>query len=458
LLLVFPGPWRSAPVRAEEPVIIQDIRLEGNRITRPKIILRELKFHTGDTVPAASWPALVKASRENVFNTSLFNLVTVDTARIPGCSGCMEVTVHVVERWYIWPIPYIEFPNHNINAWFSDPDWSRLTYGINLTFYNARGRNETLTMLLHFGFNQQYGFSYKTPYINRRQTWGFSFGFNTGLNRSLMVSTTRNKGVYMDTTGAFLQTSETGFFELFFRPSLYTHHTLRLTWEGHQFADTLRTIPGFLTDSSLRQNFPDLYYKFKLDHRDIQYYPLEGYYLDAEIQQQGYPGGAVNIFSLKSTLKKFWKLHRRWYLAGGITGRISFPEDQPFYLQQGLGYGRDYVRGYDNYLINAQHFGTLKTNLKFALVPRKVVHLDFIRTTKFSVLPWGLYLNVFADLGYVYNPEPMYGTDNVVEESLLFGYGLGIDLATYYDVVVSLDAALNLEGKPGLYVHFIAPI
>jgi outer membrane protein assembly factor BamA len=457
-LLALTGLHGAVVAQGETRVVIREIRLEGNRITRPKIILRELKFQAGDTVPEASFPLMVTQSRDNVFNTSLFNLVTVDTLREPGCAECVAVTVKVVERWYIWPLPYIAFPNHNINAWFSDPDFSRLTYGINLTFFNTRGRNETLTILLHFGFDQQYGFSYKTPYINKKQTWGFGFGLNFDLNRSLMVSTRGSKAVYMDTSGAFLLRSVSGFGELFFRPSLYTYHNLRLSYEDNRFADTLLSVEGFLTDSTLNQAFFNLWYKFKLDHRDARYYPLTGYYFDIEFLKEGFTSAPVNLFSVKSSLKKFWQLHGRWYFATGATGRISFPEDQPFYLQEGLGYGRDYVRGYEYYTLNAQHFAILKNNLKFALVPRRVTDLEFIRTPKFSVVPWGLYLNLFADVGYLYNPYPYYGQDNVVENSVLFGYGLGVDLATYYDVVIGLEGALNLMGEPGFYVHFIAPI
>jgi outer membrane protein assembly factor BamA len=439
--------------------IIRSITLSGNKITRPGIILRELTFRQGDTLMAGSLDKHLVMSRENVFNTSLFNIVTVDTAGIPGERGDLAVTVKVIERWYIWPIPYLEFPDRNMNAWFKDPDFSRLTYGANVSFYNVRGRNETLTLLLHFGFNQKYGFTYKTPYINRQKTWGFGFGSNAALNRSMQVAIEEGENVYMEAESGFLQQQYTGYAEVFHRPAWYIHHLFDLSYTHFIFADTLRWVPGFFAQETvLEQDLIQLYYKIKFDKRDARYYPLEGYYTDIELLTSAFLQQPLTLFAAKSTLKGYWKLARRWYVASGLTGRVSFPLDQPFYMQEGLGYGRDYVRGYDAYLIPGQHFLISKNNLKFAIIPPLVLNLDFIRTPKFSVVPLALYANLFADFGCAWNASQAQSNENPLSNSFLLGYGIGLDLATYYDVVIGLNFSLNIEGVPGFFVHFIAPI
>lgn len=442
-----------------EPYIIRSIALTGNKITRPGIILRELTFRQGDTLTAGSLERHLAMSRENVFNTSLFNIVTVDTAGIPGARGDLAVTVKVIERWYIWPIPYLEFPDRNMNAWFKDPEFSRLTYGANVSFYNVRGRNETLTLLLHFGYNQKYGFTYKTPYINRKKTWGFGFGANAALNRTLQVAIKDDRNIYMDMETGFLQQQYTGFLEVFHRPAWYLHHLLDVSYNYYIFADTLRSVEGFFAqDSALEQGLVQLYYKIKFDQRDARYYPLAGYYADLELLKSGLFSAGVDLFAVKSTLKGYWKLARRWYVASGMTARVSFPEEQPFYLQEGMGYGRDYVRGYDANIIPGQHFLISKNNLKFAIIPPLVLNLGFIRTPKFSVVPLALYANLFTDFGYAWNANQAQSDDNPLANTFLLGYGLGIDLATYYDVVIGLNFSLNIEGVPGFFVHFIAPI
>ena len=438
--------------------IIDRITLNGNKITRPKIILRELRFTEGDTLTAKSLPAALQRSRENVFNTSLFNVVEMDTIWLTSDPIHLEVIVKVIERWYIWPIPYIEFPNRNINAWLETFDFSRLTYGLNFKFFNARGRNETLTLLLHVGFNQQYGFTYQTPYINKKQTWGFGFGGGYCRNRSLITGTTGNKSNYVDTANGSLQQQAHGFLEGYFRPNLYSYHTLTLSYDYYYFTDTLLKTPGYLTDSTNDQSFFTLYYKYKLDHRDVRYYPLKGYYFDLELTKQGFTADPVNLFSIQSTFRKYWKFTERWFLAAAATGKWSWPEEQPFYLQHGIGYGRDVIRGFEYYSINGSWFGLVKTNLKFALIKPRTLTLSFIKTPKFGIIPYGLYLNIFVDAGYVNNSVPMVKQDNPLVNTFLIGYGLSIDLVTYYDIVLDLNFALNNLGESGIYIHFIAPI
>jgi len=439
-------------------VIIDRISLKGNKITHPRIILRELNFSTGDTLDYGKLPGILQRSRENVFNTALFNLVEVDTVWLSASPIRLEVVVKVIERWYIWPIPYIEFPNRNINAWLETFDFRRLTYGLNFKFFNARGRDETLTLLIHLGFNQHYGFTYQTPYLNRKQTWGFGFGGGYNHSKSVIAGTIGNKSNYLDLSGGTLQEQAYGFVEGYFRPGFYSYHTVSLGFDYYHFADTLLKTPGYLTDSTPEQSFFTLYYKYKLDHRDVQYYPLKGYYFDVQLAKQGFLSGSVNLFSIQSAFRKYWRFSERWYAAVGVTAKWSWPDEQPFYLQQGIGYGRDVIRGFEYYSINGPWFVMAKTNLKVALVKPRIITLPFIRTPKFGVIPYGLYLNLFADAGYVDNPVALVKQNNSLVNTFLAGTGFSVDFVTYYDIVIDLNVALNSLGEPGIYIHFVAPI
>ena len=106
-----------------------------------------------------------------------------------------------------------------------------------------------------------------------------------------------------------------------------------------------------------------------------------------------------------------------------------------------------------------------KSNIKFAILPQRVEKINFIRTTKFNTIPLALYMNLFVDMGYVYAyQQKAYGLVNVyvpfnsLQNSLMLGYGLGFDFTTYYDVVIRLEGSMNLMGKPGIFINFIAPI
>jgi len=127
-----------------------------------------------------------------------------------------------------------------------------------------------------------------------------------------------------------------------------------------------------------------------------------------------------------------------------------------------LGYGRETVRSYEYYVADGQHYILLKSNLKFSLLPEKVVKIGFINTTKFNTVPLALYLTAFADAGYVYNirhNQTEYRLKgNTLENTVLAGMGMGLDFTTYYDIVIRIEGALNRLGQTGLFINFIAPI
>ncbi len=77
-------------------VVIRMIDLAGNKLTRPQIILRELPFQENDTVILSTLPGLLKEAKENVFNTQLFNFVTVDTVVTGREPLKINVRIHVI--------------------------------------------------------------------------------------------------------------------------------------------------------------------------------------------------------------------------------------------------------------------------------------------------------------------------------------------------------------------------
>jgi len=449
---------------AQDPYVIAgNVSISGNRITHRNIILRELKFKEGDTLKIVSLPEILGNAKENIFNTRLFNFVTLDTTVNP-LTNRMNLNIEVIERWYAWPIPYFQPSDQNINAWLQTWEWSKLTYGVDFTFFNVRGRNETLKIITHFGFNQKYGFTYKIPYVNRKQTLGIGFGADMDLNHLVAISTVDNQPNYFNNASGYPKQLTFAFGDLLLRPNIYVIHTFRLAYSHYYFQDSVLHIPGFSMTFSNNQDFATIWYQYKNDHRDVQYYPLKGWYFDLEFNHS-MPFRVTHNTYIKSLFRKYFQLGERWYYAFSLLGKLSFEAQQPYYLQRGLGYSREFVRGYEYYVVDGQHYLLFKTNVKFAILPERVLKINFIPTTKFNTVPLALYANVFVDLGYVYayrqqasGSDGVYVPFNSLQNALLAGYGLGLDFTTYYDVVIRLEGSMNLMGKPGIFIHFIAPI
>src|SRR5690606_31994944 len=129
------------------------------------------------------------------------------------------------------------------------------------------------------------------------------------------------------------------------------------------------------------------------------------------------------------------------------TGR----ESPPYYLTKGLGYGRDYLRGYEYYVVDGQDFAYLKTNLKFELLPKREIHAKFIPLNKFSTIPYSFYLNLYGETGYVRDRK--FSEGNPLVNKMQYSYGAGIDFVTYYDMVFRVEYSLNKLGDTGIFLH-----
>ena len=117
---------------------------------------------------------------------------------------------------------------------------------------------------------------------------------------------------------------------------------------------------------------------------------------------------------------------------------------------------KDERNTYAHYLLALAY--VKENNFKFAIIPNQVRQIKFVKTEKFSKVFYALYLNVFFDAGYgVYNQD--FGQEtNDLQNTLLFGYGAGLDFVTYYDIVVRFEFSVNIMNETGFFLHFIAPI
>jgi hypothetical protein len=184
-----------------------------------------------------------------------------------------------------------------------------------------------------------------------------------------------------------------------------------------------------------------------------------GYYFEFNIDKKGlgfFDDPAVNTLSLKADYRKYYQLKGRFYWSSGITMKVSPIQKQPYAFIRVLGYDRDFVRGYEYYVVDGQHFGLLKNNLKFELVPMRVQEFKFIPLEKFNKLYYAFYLNLFFDVGYVYDYRNY--VNNPLSNDFLPGYGIGLDFVTYYDFVFRLEYSFNKRGESGFFIHLMPSI
>jgi outer membrane protein assembly factor BamA len=438
--------------------IVGNIRINGNKKTKPQVLLRELLFEVGDSIQASEWAAMRKQSAENLFNTALFNHVGIRT--IAKGVGIMDIEITVVERWYIWPVPIFEVDERNFNTWWETRDFSRASAGLYLTHTNFRGRREEVKILVMAGYNQKLGIAYNAPFVNKSKTIGLGFQTIYTLRHEVNYRTSFDKQVYLKLENESIQRDLLSSVHISYRPDYFFTATAQFRYRQFEFADSLmKTNPNYAPATGGDLQYLGINTKFKYDRRDYKSYPLDGYYADLEVRKYGLGmfDNGLNIWNFQTTLRKYWTLSRRWYVAAGFVGKKSAGDQfQPYIFNRSLGYGRDDVRTYQYYVVEGNDFALIKTNIKFALIPPRKVKMSFIKTEKFNTIPYAFYLNLFFDAAYVNAPNS--DVSNKLPNRYIYGSGLGLDFVTYYDAVARFEFGVNHMGETGFFLSFIAPI
>ena len=436
-------------------IVVGNISFVGNKLTKDNIIRRELEFHQGDTLSKTAFQQKIKKSRENLINRSLFNFVTF---AITDSGNKKNITISFIERWYIWPIPILSFADRNINAWWQTKDFSRIDYGIDLRVDNFRGRMELFHIILQNGFDKAVGARWEIPYINKKQTFGISFSAGLVFSKEADYNTIENKPVFYGPDNGFAKKLYFGEIGLSYRGNYNIFHSLLLTYNNLFIQDSLLALNPDITYGQTLYNYVNLYYKLKIDYRDYQPYPLNGYYFDVQFNKMGFGVlSDMNFTSVEVNFDHYFNIYQRLFFAYRLAGLYSNDKKfQPYIVSKGMGLDDFDMRGYETVVINGQKIALFKSNLKFEIVPKKTHRIKWIKSEKFGKLFYALYANLFFDSGYVGDSQT--GENNPLANQYLWATGLGVDFITYYDIVIRLEYTINKQKQKGFYVGLVAPI
>ena len=137
-------------------LIVDQIILHGNERTKRNIVLREVDFKSGDTLQLTDTVTIISQIEKKLFNTKLFN--EIDIEFVKKIDDEFIVIIHLVERWYIFPIPAVALADRNFSEFLQrrGGDRTRLVFGIDYQDINFRGRREKLDLLVQTGFYNKY--------------------------------------------------------------------------------------------------------------------------------------------------------------------------------------------------------------------------------------------------------------------------------------------------------------
>lgn len=438
---------------ADSVFVIGKITIQGNEQTKSHIILRELAFKTGDTLTISQLQLLRARGMRQIFNLKLFTSVNIEIGERDSLNAT-PITIYLKERWYLFVVPILEVGDRNFNQWWISKRLDRLNYGVSITRFNVRGRNETIRVNLQSGFTRKASVDYTFPYINKKLTIGAALNFTYSDNKEVWYTTTNNKLQFYRNPDHVLYRRYKSGIEFTYRKKIYSTHAAGTEFNNLWVADTVAKAelnPNFFGNSSTRQTSFYTYYRYVYDIRDFRPYPLNGFLLYAEAGNYAFTTKQGAIFDFFVGGEYYKKINTRNYLNVGMYGKYSTTDNQPYNLYKAFGYGY-FVRGFEYYVVDGQHFALAKINYRYNVLKQKQISLNTTKLKKFRTIPFAAYLKLYYDAGYVRNPRAT--ADNSFANSYLGGIGAGIDLVTYYDRVFMFEYSFNNKGQSGLFLHY----
>lgn len=430
---------------------IDTLRIEGNHKTKGNVILREMSINVGDTLSSDSLSDVLQLNYKRLYNLNVFADIKLEIKAAEGAEGGLTVIVRVKEQWFIIPQADVQLADRNINVWWKEQnhELSRINLGVYLLHKNLSGHLDRLSVSTHLGYTQQLTASYFRPYIDKKQKQGIGFGIGYSRSKELAYATLANKLLFTRHNDEFLYHNFFATASWYYRPAYHSRHIISAAYNQYKIGDTIRLLNNdFFGAKSNTLQYAELAYRYEYNGVDNWNYPRKGVKIVASAASRfGIKGMDYQALAALE-LGVFKKLSNRLYSSFVFRGRTTFTKDQPYFLQSAFGYKTNYVRGYEYYVVEANHFAIGRFSLKYEAMRKQFQGLPFKYLPQ---LPVWVYPKIFFDAGYASNVNANPG--NTLANTMLYSWGVGVDIITAYDLKLRIEFAWNHLGENGLYLH-----
>lgn len=451
---IFAQSENSSPVISDSLRVAQ-INIFGNKVTKEKIIIRELSFKEGGKIAKENIEVFFEQEENKLRNTNLF--ITHDINWYPTMEGDIVVNIFLKERWYTFPIPLIELADRSFNEWWTNQnrDLSRIEYGLNFKRKNFRGRKEDLGLLLQFGFTTQLRLLYRIPFLDKKQSLGLTLRTSFSQNNNIAYNTIGNRLQNVGFDRNHIRQRFNFGFTLTKRIGFYDFHNLAVQYNNISVDDTVAYLnPNYFLNGNTRQRYFHVTYNYRHDYRDFSAYPLTGSFFNLQFEKIGVGiFDDVNTFILRGNYAKYLKIKGKLYYSSSVSAKVSLPEVQPYVNLRGLGYRQNFVRGYDLYVIEGQHFALQKNTFRFKFLDKRLDAGKVMPIDQFSTVPIEMYFKTYFDVGYVRNTRVDFFNE-ALSNKPLWGTGFGVDLVTFYNAVMRFEYSFNSRNESGFFLYF----
>ncbi len=446
------------PDTASGTLMLKEIFISGNRKTKEYIIRREIQMKLGELVNLQNFKAQILQARSQVYNTNLFDEVTISAIQLD--SSNFKLNVLVKERWYIYPSPQFQLIDRSFAEWVKvyNADLERVTYGAKYTQYNITGRRDVIRLGILTGYARNIQFSYTNPYSNSKLTEGFGFGASFTQNREFAFKTATNNQFLNYRTTGFVRTSYSmnasyfsrkGYFSSFSYGIGLSHVRLTDTGFSNKLSDDYFGVP--------RANitFPEIGFSYRYSNTNNVNYPLTGRFLSYGISKRGLGlrANKVNMLTANASYSLFRSFGKNWYGIVSGAALVKLPFKQSFYNRRALGFGSLSLRGLDAFVVDGVAAAVASYTVK-----KKITSFNIkfpIKNRLISKVPFAFFAKTYVDAGYAHSELEHRATLN---NKLLYTTGVGVDVITFYDIVIGLDYSKNQLQSAGFFFRVIGSL
>ena len=229
-ILIF---FATASLHAQvKHVCIEAIEVAGHKKTKTKLILNELSFAVGDSIPLKDLLPTLEQNKKYLQNTLLFRSVVLKISQWNGQS--IRIKIQLKESWYIFPLPQFELADRNFNVWWQrhKRDLRRANLGAWLLWRNLSGYNDLLKLIVQFGYTRKFELDYTLPPMGRQRKFGFNINALFSDNKEIAFDTEANKlQFYNNYVGSERQFQRIrGRFRLYYRRTLFETQKLEISY------------------------------------------------------------------------------------------------------------------------------------------------------------------------------------------------------------------------------------
>ncbi|MEW6508101.1 MAG: POTRA domain-containing protein [Bacteroidota bacterium] len=402
----------------EQTLRVDSISISGNDITEDFIILRELTFSTGDFVNTA----VLQYNKERVFSLRLFTKVEIYPEII---SNKNIIRIELKESWYIYPIPFIRRQNGSMK---------KLSYGINFSFKNFRGKNEHLRTILSLGYDPFFALVYQNPALDYKRNLGLGLGLSF---LKLSNKSTAAKNLFGNDFDYKFYSTEV---ILFKRLDLFNEFYSGIGFnyvEGPEKPIQRITASGKRIDRVVSFTLGYTY-----DSRDLKQFSQYGIFASAMLRHKGFGISNISYNIFQFDFREYRTIIKDFSARWRFALRHTFGSTIPLYDYSFLGYN-EYVRGYSNDVSEGNNFLLASFEVSYPIVK------EWDLSIKLPLIPQqltsariGIYLSAFTDAGQVFNNHQRFRFSDFNTGG---GFGLTLLLLPYN--AIRFEYAFNKSGK-----------